>query len=128
MVFTPQINEYRGRRELQLQLCDLRPSPTRVQAEQALFERLCAGDSLTAREAALLLPERDDFAYLWRFLQRSCAAGPAARSGGAAGPDVPSAPPPAHRSYGRTMVCFQVAGMSGGSSRWNTGSSGCGSP
>ena len=107
VVFTPQINEYRGRRELQLQLCDLRPSPTRVQAEQALFERLCAGDSLTAREAALLLPERDDFAYLWRFLQRSCAAGPAA------GPVERLArcavrSTPAHRSYGRTMVCFQV--------------------
>ena len=62
LVFTPQINEYRSRRELQLQLCDLRPAPTRVQAEQALFERLCAGDPLTAREAALLLPERDDCA------------------------------------------------------------------
>ena len=112
VVFTPQINEYRGRRELQLQLCDLRPSPTRVQAEQALFERLCAGDSLTAREAALLLPERDDFAYLWRFLQRSCAAGPAA------GPVERLArcavrSTSAHRSYGRTMVCFQVLGERG---------------
>lgn len=112
VVFTPQINEYRGRRELQLQLCDLRASPTRVQAEQALFERLCAGDALTAREAAQLLPERDDFAYLWRFLQRSCAGGPAA------GPVERLArcavrATPAHRSYGRTMVCFQVLGERG---------------
>ncbi len=107
LVFTPQINEYRGRRDLQLQLCDLRPALTRAQAELALYEKLCAGAPLTAREAALLLPERDDFAHLWRFLQRTCAAGPAA------GPVERLAKSavrstPAHRSYGRTMVCFRV--------------------
>ena len=107
LVFTPQINEYRGRRDLQLQLCDLRPAPTRAQAEQALFEKLCSGQSLTPREAAALLPAREDFTYLWRFLQRVCAAGPAA------GPmdrlarsAVRSAS--AHHSFGRAMVCLQV--------------------
>ena len=107
LIFTPQINEYRGRRDLQLQLCDLRPAPTRIQAEQAMFEKLCSGAVLTAREAAQLLPAREDFAYLWRFLQRSCAAGPIA------GPldrlarsAVRSASP--HRSFGRTLMCLQV--------------------
>ena len=107
LVFTPHINEYRGRRELQLQLCDLRPAPTRAQTEQALFRRLCDGSALSAREAAMLLPEREDFAYLWRWLQRTCAAGPAA---GPVDQLVRSAAraTPAHRSLGRTMVCFQV--------------------
>ncbi len=107
LVFTPQINEYRGRRDLQLQLCDLRPAPTRAQAEQALFDKLCAGTPLTPREAASILPSREDFTYLWRFLQRTCAAGPAA------GPmdrlarsAIRSAS--GHRSFGRTMVCLQV--------------------
>jgi len=107
LAFTPQINEFRGRRDLQLQVCDLRPAPTRAQAEQDLFERFCAGAPLTAREAAALLPERDDFAHLWRWLQRACAAGPAdgpverlARSAARTAP--------ARRSFARTMVCFQV--------------------
>jgi single-stranded-DNA-specific exonuclease len=107
LAFTPQINEYRGRRELQLQLCDLRHAPTRAQAEQAIYDKLCAGGELTAREAALLLPERADFAYLWRFLQRTCSDGPAqgpverlARSAARSAPT--------RRSYARTMVCFRV--------------------
>ena len=55
----------------------------------------------------MLLPEREDFAYLWRWLQRICAAGPAA---GPVDQLVRSAAraTPAHRSLGRTMVCFQV--------------------
>jgi single-stranded-DNA-specific exonuclease len=107
LAFTPQINEYRGRRDLQFQLCDLRHAPTRAQAEQALYDKLCAGVQLTAREAALLLPERADFAHLWRFLKQTCSAGPAqgpverlARSAAKAAPT--------RRSYGRTMVCFRV--------------------
>ena len=106
VLFTPQINQFRGRRTVQLQLCDLRSAPTRAQAEQALFARLCQGEALTPREAALLLPRREDFAHLWRFLERSCP------------PGVPSAPlerlvrgatrSASHHSYGRTMVCIQV--------------------
>jgi len=107
LAFTPQINEFRGRRDVQLQLSDLRAAPTRAQAELAVFERFCAGAALTAREAALLLPERDDFAHLWRWLQRACAAGPAA------GPPERLARcavrcAPQRRSYARTMVCFRV--------------------
>ena len=107
LAFTPQINEYRGRRDLQLQLCDLRPALTRTQVEQALFEKLCTGVALTAREASMLLPEREDFAHLWRFLQRSCASGPIVGTvERLAKTAVRSAP--AHRSYGRTLVCFRV--------------------
>ena len=43
VAFTPQINEYRGWRSVQLQLCDLRPALTRAQAERALYEKFRRG-------------------------------------------------------------------------------------
>lgn len=107
LVFTPQINEFRGNRMVQLQLCDLRPAPTRAQLERELFRRLEAGEFLSRWEAGLMLPERRDFAQMWRFLERSCAAGPMVssvdqllrqmnrgQSGGC--------------TYGRAMVCLKV--------------------
>jgi len=66
--FYPQINEFRGWRNVQLQLCDLRPARTRAQAEGELFRRLMEGEALTAAEAAALLPTRQEFANLWRYL------------------------------------------------------------
>ena len=67
--FTPQVNEYRGWRSVQLQLCDLRPALTRAQAERALYEKFRRGESLTPAEAAALLPSREEFVVLWRYLQ-----------------------------------------------------------
>ncbi len=104
LLFTPQLNEYRGRRDLQLLLRDLRPAGDPAQAERDLFDRLCAGVPLTAREAAMLLPEREDFAHLWRYLRRVCADRPA---------DGPldllvRAAAPGRRSYARTLVCLTV--------------------
>ena len=76
LVFTLQINEFRGNRNVQLQLCDLRPAPDRTSLEQELFRRLMKGDALSRWEAGLLLPERRDFAQVWRYLERTCASGP----------------------------------------------------
>ena len=67
--FYPVVNEYRGWRTVQLQLCDLRPAQTRAQAEEELFRRLVAGEELTAAEAEALLPTRQEFANLWRYLR-----------------------------------------------------------
>ncbi|MFR1051459.1 MAG: DHHA1 domain-containing protein [Lachnospirales bacterium] len=67
--FYPQINEYRSWRTVQLQLCDLRPARTRAQAEEELFRRLMEGESLSRSEAAALLPTRQEFANLWRYLR-----------------------------------------------------------
>ena len=69
VAFTPQINEYRGWRSVQLQVCDLRPALTRAQAERALFEKFRRGEPLTRREAAALLPTREEFVVLWRYLK-----------------------------------------------------------
>ena len=72
--FYPTINEYRGWRSVQLQVCDLRPARTRAQTEEELFRRLMAGEELSAAEAAALLPTRQEFADLWRYLasRRGC--------------------------------------------------------
>lgn len=111
VVFTPQINEFRGSRTVQLQICDLRPAPTRAQLEQELFQRLQAGTELSRWEAGLLLPSRQDFARLWRFLEHNCVggwmeAGPALLRQAARQGDGRSA-------YGRTLVCLHVMGDRG---------------
>ena len=110
-VFTPQINEFRGSRTVQLQICDLRPAPTRAQLEQELFQRLQAGTELSRWEAGLLLPSRQDFARLWRFLEHNCVggwmeAGPALLRQAARQGDGRCA-------YGRTLVCLHVMGDRG---------------
>ena len=76
VAFTPQVNEYRGWRSVQLQVCDLRPALTRVQAEQALFEKFRRGDALSQAEAAALLPSREEFIILWRYLKGHVRSGP----------------------------------------------------
>ncbi len=74
--FYPQINEYKGWRSVQLQVCDLRPARTRAQAEEELFRRLMAGEDLSPAEAEALLPTRQEFANLWRYLRSRQGAGP----------------------------------------------------
>ena len=111
VLFTPQINEFRGNRTVQLQLCDLRPAPTRAQLEQELFQRLRSGEDLSRWEAGLLFPSRQDFARLWRFLEHNCVggwmeAGPALLRQAARQPDGRCA-------YGRTLVCLHVMGDRG---------------
>ncbi len=106
VIFTPQINEFRGNRTVQLQLCDLRPAPTRARLEQELFQRLREGEALSRWEAGLLLPSRQDFARLWRFLEHNCVggwmdAGPALLRQAARQPD-------GRCTYGRTLVCLHV--------------------
>ena len=107
LAFHLQVNEYRNHRTVQLQLCDLRTAPTRTQLERTLFLRLRQGEDLSRWEASLMLPSRQDFAQLWRFLEHSCASGPAVSRldqlvrhavRGQAG----------RCSYGRTLVCLHV--------------------
>jgi len=111
LLFHPQINEFRGSHAVQLQICDLRPAPTRAQLEQELFRRLKEGEALSRWEAGLLLPSRQDFARLWRFLERACAgegadATPTLLKQAAKGPD-------GRYAYGRTLVCLHVMGDRG---------------
>ncbi len=71
--FYLQVNEFRGSRSLQLQLVDLRASlePGMREAEQlALCETLVRGGGISARDAARLLPSREQFVRVWRALER----------------------------------------------------------
>lgn len=75
VVFYPQINEFRGERSVQLQVVDLRVVPSRAQLEQAIYDKFRMGEELTVQEAEFLLPSREEFASLWRWLKRQSSAG-----------------------------------------------------
>lgn len=70
VAFYPQINEFRGIRSVQLQLVDLRPAPTRAQMEQSIYNKYRRGEPLSSQEAQFLLPQRQEFVDLWRWLKR----------------------------------------------------------
>jgi len=107
VAFTPQINEFRSNRTVQLQLCDLRPSLTRAQAERALYTKLREGAPLTPQEARTLLPERDDFAAVWKFLTRCAVDTPLEDSNARIYKLISRALPP-QRPHVRTAVCLAV--------------------
>jgi single-stranded-DNA-specific exonuclease len=71
VAFTPQINEYRGLRTVQLNVTDIRPIEATRQAmeqEKVMYARLVA-DAITAVEAPMLVPPRNEFAAVWRYLR-----------------------------------------------------------
>ena len=71
VAFTPQINEFKGMRSVQLNLVDIRPDRQSRESSQSDFkltDRVARGMPLASREATVLLPERSDFAALWRYL------------------------------------------------------------
>ena len=76
VAFTPQINEFRGSRSVQLNGVDIRPAAEAGQyaQEQELYARHCSGQ-LTADEAGLLLPKRPEFVAVWRYLASHCRSG-----------------------------------------------------
>ncbi len=107
VAFTPQINEFRGNRTVQLQLCDLRPASTRMEAEQALYDRMHRGEVLSAQEAAALIPSREEFAAVWRYLNGHARLGRVEDTARRLARNV-------SRCYGiretvmRTLVCLEV--------------------
>ena len=74
IAFTPQINEFRGERSVQMNVQDIRPScQAECSPETALYHALVS-DRLTREIAAVLLPERSTLAMVWRYLAASPAA------------------------------------------------------
>lgn len=68
VAFTPQINEYHGKRTVQLVLQDVRDVAETVQ-ERQLYRKYRQGEALTAWEARALIPTRSEFEALWRYLR-----------------------------------------------------------
>ncbi len=69
--FHLEINEFRGRRTVQLTLCDAQLSDCEHLADQKLlnvYNTYMADGPLTAREARLLLPDRKDLVAVWRHI------------------------------------------------------------
>ncbi len=107
IAFTVSINHFRGTQGVQLQLCDLRRAPTKAQAQRDLLQRLVMGGPFSAAEASAILPTRQEFELVWRYLKRRFAQGnvedsPAHLS------QVLSQDHPASMAFGRTMVCIRV--------------------
>ena len=68
VAFQPQVNEFRGERSVQLNIMDIRPHcAAEVGCETTLYRRMHTG-TLTAPEAARLLPDRATLATVWRYL------------------------------------------------------------
>lgn len=69
--FHLEVNEFRGRRTVQLTLCDAQLSDCEHLADQKLlnvYNTYMADGPLTAREARLLLPDRGDLVAVWRHI------------------------------------------------------------
>ena len=68
--FTPQINDFRGLRSVQLNLTDLRPSEEcrrHIESDRQIYARFASG-GISAAEALSLIPQRNEFAAVWRYL------------------------------------------------------------
>ncbi len=66
VAFFPQINEFRGRRSVQLLLTDVRPTDT-----ASLCGKVLDGDEPDGWEASELCPTRSDCIKTWRWLEQS---------------------------------------------------------
>ena len=74
IAFTPQINEFRGERSVQMNVQDIRPSCNAdCSPDTAGYHALITG-RLTREIAAQLLPERTTLAMVWRYLAASSVA------------------------------------------------------
>ena len=68
VAFTPQVNEFRGERSVQMNLIDIRPScQAECSAETAAYYALQKGN-LCRETAAALYPDRATLALVWRYL------------------------------------------------------------
>ena len=68
VAFTPQVNEFRGERNVQMNIIDIRPScQAEVSPEVSGYHALHRSE-LTPEIAAALLPDRATLALVWRYL------------------------------------------------------------
>ncbi len=76
VMFNLDVNEWGGRESAQLIIRDLKPSVTqraKHRGEYERFEEIRCGASFTAEED--ILPQRADFAAVYRLIQNSCRSG-----------------------------------------------------
>ena len=71
IAFTPQINEFRGERTVQMNVLDIRPSCSADCCPDTSDYRAMQENRLTAEIARVLYPERTTLAMVWRYLAGS---------------------------------------------------------
>ncbi len=74
VAFTPQVNEFRGERSVQMNILDIRPSCAMECRLDTSDYRALQADNLTTEIAAALLPERATLAMVWRYLAAASSA------------------------------------------------------
>ena len=73
VAFTPQINEFRGERSVQMNVQDIRPSCTAECCPETAGYHAMVSGRLTREIAEALLPERSTLAMVWRYLAATSA-------------------------------------------------------
>ena len=68
IAFTPQINEYRGERSVQMNVLDIRPSCAAACSMDVSGYRALQENRITSQAAAQLLPARSTLAIVWKYL------------------------------------------------------------
>lgn len=77
VAFTPQINEFRGLRTVQLNITDIRPSLScriAMERERELYASLMS-EAVSLLDTDSLIPPRKEFAAVWRYLTANCSQG-----------------------------------------------------
>ena len=104
LAFEPGINDFRGSRTVQLLLRSVRPSRNPEEPTLPLARRFFDGERMLPVELAMIRPDRNDFARVWRYI--SC------RSRRFAEEEDTLLPEMALRtgvpSFGRILVCLRV--------------------
>jgi len=72
VAFHPQINEFRGVRSVQMNLVDIRPHCQAQCSWEIAPYRALKEDRLNPEAAALLLPDRELLALIWRYFAHFC--------------------------------------------------------
>ena len=68
VAFTPQINEFRGERAVQMNVLDIRPCCTAECSPDVAAYRALRSGHLTRQTAQSLCPDRNTLALVWRYL------------------------------------------------------------
>ena len=110
IAYTPQINEFRGVRSVQLNLIDIRPDEASRRAQktaQDYYRQFSAGEALTKEALDALLPERQDFVAVWKYLRDNAERGVVREDFGCLCRKIARyAARPC--SFGKTRVCLDV--------------------
>ncbi len=107
LAFYPQINQFRGNCTVQLTLADLRCAPSLSQLDRMLYQRWKQGESFQGRELEMLLPQRQDFVAVWRYLSAHAASNLFRESPARLARNI-SRSAGQRESYTRTMICLEV--------------------